>query len=284
MQTVSIRKTSITNLKTEIIVNAANSRLLQGSGVCGYIFKAAGAEKLQEACYKIGSCPTGSAVITPGFDLCPYIVHAVGPVWNGGNNHEQQQLYNCYQKAMELAKENQCRSIGFPLISAGVYGHPKDKAWKTAAQAIYHWFKLNQEYDIAVEFAVLEEEIYRLGFEAVYDTMSEHYKVSSTDWDLARMPRQYETFTLERAFSRQQMEKLYLGYLPGTPEDRWVSYMEGNALFIHRSRTGHCIYIIQFRTNNEHIVNVNRNPEQYKCTDIEEDRERLNKLLDMLSR
>jgi hypothetical protein len=115
---------------------------------------------------------------------------------------------------MELAKENQCRSIGFPLISAGIYGYPKDKAWKTAAQAIYHWFKLNQEYDIAVEFAVLEEEIYRLGFEAVYDTMSEHYKVSSTDWDLARMPRQYETFTLERAFSRQQMEKLYLGYLP----------------------------------------------------------------------
>ena len=163
MQTVSIRKTSITNLKTEIIVNAANSRLLQGSGVCGYIFRAAGAEKLQEACYKIGSCPTGSAVITPGFDLCPYIVHAVGPVWNGGGHHEPQLLYGAYKKSLELARDNGCKSIGFPLLSAGIFGYPKDKAWRKAIQACKDFLDQNPDVDMQIVFAVPDDHIRAIG-------------------------------------------------------------------------------------------------------------------------
>ncbi len=92
MQTIEIIRQSITDLDTEIIVNAANKRLQAGGGVCGYIFEAAGRSELQKACDAIGECPTGSAVITEGFKLCRYIVHAVGPEWRGGNDNEPEQL------------------------------------------------------------------------------------------------------------------------------------------------------------------------------------------------
>ena len=143
--------------------------LQEGGGVCGYIFQAAGSKQLQDACNSIGGCKTGSAVITPGFKLCKYIVHAVGPVWHGGNSHEPQDLYSCYRKSMDLAKENNCRSIGFPLISAGIFGYPKDKAWRKALQAVSDWLKSNQDYDIDVIFAILDKDIIELGTKAAAD-------------------------------------------------------------------------------------------------------------------
>ena len=163
MQTIEIKKIGITRLTTDIIVNAANSGLQEGGGVCGAIFKAAGSKKLQGACDQIGGCETGGAVITPGFNLCKYIVHAVGPVWRGGNHHEPNQLYDCYRASLDLAKENNCHSIGFPLISAGIFGYPKDKSWRKALQAINDWFKANPDYDIDVQFAVLDDSIIELG-------------------------------------------------------------------------------------------------------------------------
>ena len=152
MQTVEIIKKSITDLKTEIIVNAANDHLQYGGGVCGFIFNAAGSEKLQEACNKIGYCETGSAVITPGFDLCKYIVHAVGPKWNGGNSNEASQLCSCYKKSLDLAREYNCHSVGFPLISAGIFRYPIDEAWEKAIEAIFGWTKDNPDYDICIIF------------------------------------------------------------------------------------------------------------------------------------
>ena len=163
MSTILISKISITALKTDIIVNAANSRLQEGGGVCGYIFKAAGSRKLQNACDKIGGCPTGSAVITPGFNLCKYIVHAVGPIWVDGHHHEPQDLYGCYRKSLDLAKENSCHSIGFPLISAGIFGYPVDKAWRKALQAVNDWISNNSDYDITVQFAILDDRILNVG-------------------------------------------------------------------------------------------------------------------------
>ena len=163
MQTIDIKKIGITRLKTDIIVNAANSGLQEGGGVCGAIFKAAGSKKLQAACNQIGECEAGGAVITPGFDLCKYIVHAVGPVWRGGTHHEPNQLYDCYRASLDLAKEYNCHSIGFLLISAGIFGYPKDKAWRKALQAINDWFKSNPDYDIDVQFAVLDDNIIQLG-------------------------------------------------------------------------------------------------------------------------
>ena len=102
--TLCIQKQSITEMDVDCIVNAANSQLRHGGGVCGAIFAAAGARELQAACDALGHCPTGEAVITPGFRLkAKYIVHAVGPIWQGGNCNEEKLLYNCYQNAMKVA-------------------------------------------------------------------------------------------------------------------------------------------------------------------------------------
>ena len=126
---IKIQKISITKLATDAVVNAANTGLWEGGGVCGYIFRDAGSREMTEACNKIGHCEEGSAVITPGFKLpAKYVIHAVGPRWSGGNNNEPKLLYSAYMQSLLLAKENNLHSIGFPLISAGIFGYPNQKA------------------------------------------------------------------------------------------------------------------------------------------------------------
>ena len=152
---IEIRKVSITDLIADAIVNAASDGLQAGSGVCGAIFSAAGHEQLQAACNTVGHCDTGSAVITPAFQLkAKYIIHAVGPVWHGGKNREPQLLYGAYRKSLELAAENRCSSIGFPLISAGVFGYPIDLAWRKAIQACNDFLEKNPSTDLIICFAV----------------------------------------------------------------------------------------------------------------------------------
>ena len=164
MNKISIQKVSITSLSTDAIVNAANEGLWAGGGVCGAIFRAAGHNKLQAACNAIGHCDTGSAVITPGFNLkAKYVIHAVGPVWRGGTNGEPELLYGAYKSSLELATKNNCHSIGFPLISAGIFGYPKDKAWRTAIQACSDLFAENPDVDLQVIFAVLDDGILAIG-------------------------------------------------------------------------------------------------------------------------
>ena len=162
--TITIQQISITDLTTDCIVNAANSRLAQGSGVCGAIFRAAGAQMLQVACDEIGFCPTGGAVITPGFDLkAKFIVHAVGPIWQGGGKNEPETLYSSYWQSLERARENDCHSIGFPLISAGIFGYPKEQAWEQAIRACRDWILEHPDYDIGIVFAVLDRKLLELG-------------------------------------------------------------------------------------------------------------------------
>ena len=164
MNAIEIQKVSITNLSVDAIVNAANEGLWAGGGVCGAIFSAAGHDQLQAACNAIGHCDTGSAVITPGFNSrAKYIIHAVGPVWNGGTHHEPQKLYGAYRSSLELAKEHGCHSIGFPLISAGIFGYPMDQAWREAIQACNDFLQKNPEADIRVVFAVLSDGIMDIG-------------------------------------------------------------------------------------------------------------------------
>ena len=104
MSSLSIQKISITKLEVDAIVNAANSGLMMGGGVCGAIFREAGAAKLQAACLKIGGCKTGDAAITPGFDLpAKHVIHAVGPVWHGGNRGEPELLYSAYKRSLVVA-------------------------------------------------------------------------------------------------------------------------------------------------------------------------------------
>lgn len=138
----------ITKMEVDTIVNAANSALKMGGGVCGAIFSAAGAKELQAACDKIGGCKVGGAVITPGFKLpAKYIIHTVGPIWRGGHANEPQLLHNCYINSLNLALKYQCQSIAFPLISSGIYGYPKDQALQVAISAI-NKFLLDNEINV----------------------------------------------------------------------------------------------------------------------------------------
>ena len=164
MSSIEIRKIGITDLEADAIVNAANDGLWAGGGVCGAIFAAAGYNQLQAACNAIGHCDTGSAVITPAFNLkAQYIIHAVGPRWAGGTHHEPQQLYGAYRRSLELAAEHGCKSIGFPLLSAGIFGYPADKAWRKAIQACQDFLDARPETDMKIIFAVIDDHIQALG-------------------------------------------------------------------------------------------------------------------------
>lgn len=170
---IEIQKISITYLETDAIVNAANSGLREGGGVCGAIFKAAGSVDLQAACDKIGYCPEGSAVITPAFRLkSKYVVHAVGPMWNGGKNGEPEKLRGAYTSALQVASDNGCKSIGFPLISAGIFGYPLDLAWREAITACGE-FQLKHP-GMKVVFAVLNDDIIAKGQETLQKWEADH--------------------------------------------------------------------------------------------------------------
>lgn len=157
--TIEIEQIDITELNVDALVNAANRQLLEGRGVCGAIFRKAGSFELADACSEIGVCKTGAAVITPGFGLkAKFIIHAVGPVWHGGDDGEAELLYSAYKNSLVLAKENDCRSIAFPLISSGIYGYPKNQAWQIAIQSCSDFIKDNSDYQINIIFAVLSDE------------------------------------------------------------------------------------------------------------------------------
>lgn len=131
---INVQLTDITTLAVDVIVNAANESLLGGGGVDGAIHRAAG-PKLLQACRKIGGCPTGEARITPGFDLpAKYVIHTVGPIWDGGTFNEDGLLADCYRNAFRLAFDHKLRSLAFPAISTGIYGFPLERATKIAVR------------------------------------------------------------------------------------------------------------------------------------------------------
>jgi O-acetyl-ADP-ribose deacetylase (regulator of RNase III) len=144
----------ITSMSTDAVVNAANTMLQMGGGVCGAIFRAAGAVDLQRACNEIGRCETGQAVMTRGFQLpAQYIIHTVGPIWRGGTYGEADRLVACYRNSLELAKKHHLSSVAFPLISSGIYGYPREDALQIAIESIQDFLK---KYDLIV-FLVLYE-------------------------------------------------------------------------------------------------------------------------------
>jgi O-acetyl-ADP-ribose deacetylase (regulator of RNase III) len=137
---LTIVRQDITKMKADAIVNAANTDLAMGGGVCGAIFKAAGTDKLQAACDKLSPIQTGDAVITPGFKLpAKYVIHAARPVYRYGKHGEEELLRAAYTNSLKRAVENGCESVAFPLISSGIYGYPKDEAstWQPPRYATF---------------------------------------------------------------------------------------------------------------------------------------------------
>jgi O-acetyl-ADP-ribose deacetylase (regulator of RNase III) len=126
----------ITTLEVDAIVNAANTALAPGGGVCGAIHRAAGPE-LAEACARVAPCPTGEARLTPGFRLpAKFVIHAVGPVWHGGGQGEADRLASAYRSSLALAREHGIRSLAFPAIGTGIFGFPLDQATEIAVETV----------------------------------------------------------------------------------------------------------------------------------------------------
>ena len=283
MSTIEIQRISIAELDTDAVVYAANEELREDGDVCRAIFRAAGHDKLEEACRKIGHCDTGSAVITPGFDLkVKYIIHVVGPRWKDGKHGELELLYRAYYRALELAVENGCESIGFPFtIAGGIFNNPVEQAFMKASEACQDFQDRYPEKTLDIYFVVLEDETMESGHEAIMNSKDARYRIAERDdWQTQEMPEKRDSFILRRHFTPEQMATLHRGNIPRGMEDKWFWYMEGDTLFAHRSWTGFCIYQVKFEPDDNHIVTVNRDLEQYRNGCTPEDTRQLNKLLD----
>ncbi|WP_409228620.1 macro domain-containing protein [Gudongella sp. SC589] len=167
---LEIIRNDITKVHVDAIVNAANRSLLGGGGVDGAIHKAAGVELLEE-CKSLGGCKIGEAKITGGYNLpAKYVIHTVGPKWQGGQEDEEKLLNDCYTSSLELAKKHNLESIAFPLISSGSFGYPKDKALSTAISAIGSFL---MENDMMVYLVVYDKRAFQLS-EKLFHSIEEY--------------------------------------------------------------------------------------------------------------
>ena len=157
---IAVHVGDITRLEVDAVANAANSTLLGGGGVDGAIHRAAG-PALLDACRRLGPCATGDAKLSGGFNLpARYVIHAVGPMWKGGDRGEPALLEACYRRCMQLAREHEIRSIAFPAISTGAYGFPRKRAAEIAI-AVMREHEADLERIVACCFSCDDGDLYR---------------------------------------------------------------------------------------------------------------------------
>lgn len=191
---LEIVRENIVHMKTDAVVNAANSSLQAGGGVCGSIFDVAGYDEMKAACDEIGYCETGGAVITKGFKLpARYDIHAVGPVWRDGCHGEEAQLRSCYRASIELAKRYGLESIAFPLISSGIYGYPKPEALSVAVSEISRFL---MENDMTVYIVVYDRASFQLSeklFNSVASYIDDKYVLQRENYPHLSQAAAYRT-------------------------------------------------------------------------------------------
>lgn len=178
----SIVRDDISRVHADVLVNAANVRLAPGGGVCGALFSAAGFDEMRAACEAIGGCATGDAVATPAFNLpARWCVHAVGPIWRGGRAHEEELLHRCYRSAFARAVELGARSVAFPLISAGIYGFPVERALAIVREEVAAFMRHHDEIELTL--VVFERAVVQMGnalVEQVQEYIDDEYVDSSS--------------------------------------------------------------------------------------------------------
>lgn len=186
---LEIVRNDITKMSVDAIVNAAKESLLGGGGVDGCIHRAAGPELLQE-CRTLGGCRIGEAKITGAYRLpYRYIIHTVGPVWNGGKYGEREQLASCYRTSLALAKEHGCETVAFPLISSGIFGYPKNQALRVAVDTIGEFLLHN---DMTVYIVIFSRTAYQISsklFADIAEYVDDHYVDAHTDSRRDRLRR-----------------------------------------------------------------------------------------------
>ncbi len=210
---LQIIRDDITTMQVDAIVNAAKSSLLGGGGVDGAIHRAAGPALLEE-CRALGGCPTGSAKITRAGQLpCRYVIHAVGPIWHGGQNGEEALLASCYRTSLELAMEYGCQSVAFPLISSGTYGYPKDQALEVAVQAIGAFL---ENHELLVYLVIFDKASYQIGkkrFREIAAYIDDHYV--ELHGDFRRESRRRQEIRLNEEIWPESFENLGSKMFPG---------------------------------------------------------------------